>query len=212
MPRADLTGQRFGRLAVSALYGSDKNGNAKWVCRCDCGNERIVYAQSLKAAATTSCGCFAKEVVSAANIKHGMSGTNEYKAWHMMVQRCTNPKNHKWARYGGRGITVCERWLSFENFREDMGPRTPGLTVDRRDNDGNYEPGNCRWATPMEQGNNRGNHRHVQVGGERLTATQASRRLGPNKHTVSRRLRDGWTVERAVSQPLNHKEGSNAND
>lgn len=200
-------GQRFGRLLVVARLESDKRGNSRWLCRCDCGNESTPLGQSLRSGVTTSCGCAAKEINSDRATKHGASGTLEYKAWHAMIQRCTNPKNHKWHRYGGRGITVCERWrLSYEAFLEDMGPRPKGLTLDRwPDNDGNYEPGNCRWATPLQQASNRSTNRFVDVAGESITASEASRRLGPNRSTVSRRIREGWNPENAASAPLNSR-------
>jgi hypothetical protein len=197
-------GQRFGRLLVVARVESDKNGNSRWLCKCDCGNESTPLGQSLRSGATTSCGCAAIEKASAA-AKHGASGTREYKAWHAMVQRCTNPKHHKWHRYGGRGITVCARWLSYEAFLEDMGPRPPGMTIDRRENDGHYEPGNCRWATPMQQANNREITTFVNVGGEVMSTTEASSRLGPNRSTVGRRIRDGWNPDNAASAPLNSR-------
>lgn len=196
----DLAGKRFGRLDVLSRAGSDKSGNAKWECRCDCGATRVVYSQSLRSGATLSCGCLNKEINSA-SAKHGMAGTREYKAWAGMVQRCTNPKNAKWPRYGGRGITVCERWLSFENFRADMGARPEGMTIDRKNNGGNYEPGNCRWATQKQQGNNRGNNRHVVVGGRTMTVSEAARSAGLNLSTLRGRLRSGWPIERATAQP-----------
>lgn len=197
-------GERFGRLLVTARLESDKNGNAKWLCVCDCGKESAPLGQSLRSGASTSCGCIAIEKARA-NAKHGASGTLEYKAWHSMIQRCTNPRNHKWHRYGGRGITVCERWLSYEAFLEDMGPRPFGMTIDRRENDGNYEPGNCRWATQPQQARNRSTNKFVIVDGEALTVSEASRLLGPNRLTVSRRIRDGWTPDNAVSAPLNSR-------
>lgn len=197
-------GQRFGRLLVIDRLESDKNGNSRWLCACDCGKESTPLGQSLRSGATASCGCLALETPPASKT-HGASGTREYKAWHAMIQRCTNPKHHKWHRYGARGITVCERWLSYENFLADMGPRPKGMTVDRYpDNDGNYEPTNCRWATPLQQASNRSTNQFVDVAGETLTASEASRRLGPNRSTVSRRIRDGWSPSAAASTPLNN--------
>lgn len=198
-------GQRFGRLLVTARLESDKNGNSRWLCKCDCGNESTPLGQSLRSGATISCGCAAKEINSERATKHGASGTPAYKAWHAMIQRCTNPKNHKWHRYGGRGITVCERWLSYEAFLEDMGPRPPGMTIDRCENDGNYEPGNCRWATQPQQARNRSTNRFVLVDGEALTVSEASRRLGPNRSTVGRRIREGWQPDNAANAPLNSR-------
>ena len=119
-----------------------------------------------------------------------------------MVQRCTNPNNHKWPRYGGRGITVCERWRTYENFLADMGPRPAGMTLDRYpNNDGNYEPGNCRWATPTEQQNNTSFNKFVTVEGERLTYAQAARKALLNRGTIRDRISRGWDAERAFTTP-----------
>lgn len=195
-----MVGKRFGRLEVLARAGSDKNGNAKWLCRCDCGVEKPIYSQSIRSGATQSCGCMNKEINSA-NIKHGMSATREYKAWAGMVQRCTNPKNPKWPRYGARGITVCDRWRDFDNFRADMGPRPADMTIDRINNDGSYEPGNCRWATQMQQGNNRGNNHLVVLDGKEMTISEAARQAGINLSTMRARIRSGWSFDRAAHQP-----------
>lgn len=157
-PQLDLTGQRFGRLEVVAFARVNRSRNACWLCRCDCGKERVVSGHELRRGRTSSCGCWRSAVKILLNLKHGHkragSETPEYRAWHSMISRCTNPKLEAWKYYGGRGITVCDRWKnSFEAFLADMGPRpSPNLSIDRfPNNDGNYEPGNCRWATRSEQ-------------------------------------------------------------
>lgn len=198
-------GQRFGRLLVTARLESDKRGNSRWLCKCDCGNESTPLGQSLRSGVTISCGCAAKEINSERSTKHGASGTPAYKAWHQMIQRCTNPKNHKWHRYGARGIKVCERWLSYEAFLEDMGPRPRGMTLDRRENDGNYEIGNCRWATPLQQANNRSVNVTVEIDGEAMTISNACRRFGINRSTVAARIREGWEARAAIVTPLNQR-------
>jgi hypothetical protein len=119
-----------------------------------------------------------------------------------MLQRCENPQHHKWHRYGGRGITVCERWHSYENFLSDMGPRPDGMSIERENNNGNYEPGNCSWATPIEQASNRSTNLFVDASGQRATASAASRLLGSNRSTVARRMRSGWTEQQAVNTPI----------
>lgn len=151
----DLTGQRFGRWTVLSRAEDYRRGIPQWSCRCDCGKAGVVRANILKAGESKSCGCLNREMKR--NYSHGLSQTRTYEAWKHMIQRCTNPHAKHFSYYGGRGITVCERWLSsFENFLADMGERPPGLTLDRYpDNDGNYEPDNCRWATWTQQAANR---------------------------------------------------------
>jgi hypothetical protein len=124
------------------------------------------------------------------------SRTPTYRSWNEAVGRCTRPTNKRWNRYGGRGITVCDRWLVFENFLADMGERPPGTSLDRINNDGNYEPGNCRWATPIQQQNNRSDTRRLSV-----TLAELSRIIGMSRRLLWRRLNDGWSVEKAAMAP-----------
>ena len=147
----DETGNRHGRLSVTARADSTKRG-AQWSCVCDCGNRVDVSGSQLRNGKTRSCGCLARDL----NTKHGESSrrTPEYSTWHAMLKRCTNPNATGYDNYGGRGIAVCDRWRRYENFLADMGRRPLGTSIDRRDNDGNYEPGNCRWATAIEQSRN----------------------------------------------------------
>ncbi len=202
MPVIQIAGRRFGRLLAISRAESDKNGNSKWLCRCDCGAEKLVMSQSLRSGKTVSCGCFNREINVARCTTHGAASTTYYKAWHAMHERCRTPTHHKWHRYGARGIRVCDRWSSFETFRADMGPRPAGLSLDRINNDGNYEPGNCRWSTPLEQASNRANNVRVEVRGRSFTASQASRLLGDNRSTVSRRIRSGWNPLSAATTPM----------
>jgi hypothetical protein len=155
---SDYTGQRFGRLTVVRMVGR-VNRVAQWECLCDCGNITVATSGNLKAK-TRSCGCLRKEVTSQSWTRHGhakvLEGrTPEYQSWTSMLARVRATTGRRFQDYGSRGITVCDRWLSFENFLADMGPRPDGTSIDRIDNDGNYEPGNCRWATDSQQVSNR---------------------------------------------------------
>lgn len=151
----DVKGERFGRLRVTLYVGIGKNGEAIWLCECECGGRSEVRGSSLRNANTRSCGCLRRETAREMFTVHGQCGSAVYVAWMNMVQRCKNPNHPQYADYGGRGITVCKSWEQFENFYADMGDRPQGLTLDRINNDKGYERSNCRWADRKTQANNR---------------------------------------------------------
>ena len=155
----DLTGKRFGRWTVLAMHPERycwKGGRAAlWLCRCDCGTERVVFGTSLRLGKSKSCGSLSRELARKRLTKHGMYKTRAYSCLASMLDCCFNPNNAGYCYYGGRGIAVCEDWPSFENFYADMGDPPPGMSLDRINNDDNYEPDNCRWATASGQVANR---------------------------------------------------------
>lgn len=202
-----IVGQRFGRLVVLCRSETVLKRSIMWLCQCDCGNESTVRGSSLLRGDTRSCGCLAKEMASRAHTVHGMRHDPLYTVWANMKNRCNNPKFQFYANYGGRGIRVCDEWQrSFEafyfyaaqlpHFGED------GYSLDRILNDGNYEPGNVRYATATEQGRNKGNNHMLTHDGKTRSVTEWEVELSLPKNVLSKRLRAGWSVERALTTPV----------
>jgi hypothetical protein len=212
MPFTDLTGKTFGRLSVLSRTDNEPSGGVRWLCKCDCGNIKKVKGQNLRERRIISCGCWKAELqaklVAQRSIDHGHARrgthTKAYDAWVNMKQRCSNPRVDNYPQYGGRGICVCARWLnSFAHFLADMGdPPSPIHSLDRRNNDGNYEPGNCRWAIVEVQANNKAASRIIEFNSRSLSLQQWSRATGIAKNTIKNRIdRLGWSVSEALSAP-----------
>jgi hypothetical protein len=200
----DMLGLRFERLVVISRAPSDKNGNAKWNCQCDCGNTTVTSGFTLRNGEAKSCGCLTTDQLKQRVTTHGQARTVEYRCWAGMIQRCDNPKSNKYHRYGGRGIRVCPQWYSFEVFYADMGPRpSSGHSIERRDRDGNYEPKNCYWATDYEQRINQSNNRYVDYNGNMVALKEAIRLSGTSLgwQTVRGRLDRGWSLDDSLHTP-----------
>lgn len=207
----DITGSRFGRLVVASRAGSTPK-HATWKCICDCGNETTLPSTALISGNTRSCGCLLNEarvVAGRANKTHGMSNTSTHKSWAGMKARCNNPNEPAYENYGGRGIRVCERWVSFENFLADMGVAPKGLTIDRKDVNGNYEPGNCRWATDTEQARNTRVNRIICAFGKSMTLADWGDETGLDVSTIETRIKRGWTIEKAMTTKPGKNAGGN---
>lgn len=188
----DITGQRFGRWVVKS-FGENRNSVLYWNCVCDCGTERLVRGGGLKAGIQRSCGCAVKERLRAYATSHGLAGHPAYKCWQQMKNRCQNPNYDGYDLYGGRGIKVCDDWQTFEGFWRDMEPEWfKGGSIERREVNGDYEPGNCTWATRKEQANNRRNNHFIATPLGRMTISEASEKYGISPITISSRIRYGW--------------------
>ena len=193
----DITGQKFGRWTVLEFHSVAKGGAKRWLCRCECGTVKPVQASSLKRGESRSCK-------KCAHTKHGYRGTPEYYVWAAMIARCSNPKVSNYHRYGGRGVSVCDRWMTFENFLEDMGLRpSPRHSIDRYpNNDGDYEKSNCRWTTRIQQNRNRRNNHQITFRGKTMCVAEWAEKMGIDRSVLSSRLSRGWSVERTLTAPV----------
>jgi len=183
-----MIGNKFGRLVVSDSAGKDKHGNLMYKCICDCGQTGVFVGSRLRTGETKSCGCFHAQRLRDANRTHGMTRTPTYMSWQAMRQRCNNPGNIGYATYGGRGISVCQEWDSYEQFLSDMGERPSGWTLDRIDPNGNYCKDNCRWISRKEQNRNRRDNRRFEFEGELRTIPEIAEMVGLKEATLRRRL------------------------
>ena len=196
--RNDLTGKKYGMITV--IRRSEKTGNGKkptvlWECVCDCGKEMIVSSSALLTGHTVSCGC--------KKIKHGFSHKERlYNTWGCMRQRCNNPNNTSYEHYGGRGISICDEWNDYVNFRNwaYANGYDDTLSIDRINNDGNYEPSNCRWVNNEVQTNNQSRNRIIEYKGCKYTMAQLAKELGLSYSSMQHRIERGWSIERIVNQ------------
>lgn len=201
----DLQGQRFGALVVLSQAPNWRKKRAMWNCQCDCGVQIVVSGMKLRQGSNKACGLRGHRWTSVTANKWEQRYPAEYQTWSSMRQRCSNPKHHNYVRY--KGVKICERWNDFGNFLADMGPRPSRQhTIDRYPNQqGNYEPDNCRWATKKEQSRNMRNNLFVERGGERLLLVDLLDELGINHQLVRSRLNIGWSLEEALTKAKSEK-------
>ena len=205
----DMIGKRFERLVVVHLVERTTAGLYRWLCQCECGGTTTTNTANLRRGHTKSCGCLQRQQASRASRNpFGHSHSRLYRRWQMMIQRCHNPKRPDYPNYGGRGIFVADEWrTSFHCFAAAIGPMpSPDHQIERIDNDRNYEPGNVRWATRIEQARNRSTNTHLQIGGQTKTLVEWAEKAGVPYGTFMARLRKGWSPERAVSTPLQRRD------
>lgn len=199
----DLTGKRFSRLLViSATEERYLDRQIMWKCLCDCGNEILTVSSWLKDGTVQSCGCLNRELTAKRNFKHGMTKTDTYRVWRKLFERCYNPKDKAYAYYGGRGISICERWYEFINFLSDMGLRPKRMQIDRINNNGNYEPSNCRWATSRQNNNNRRDNLKIEYQGESHTIREWSDKTGIKYNVIHLRLYRRWPIDSIFTKPI----------
>ncbi len=205
-----LTGKRFGKWFVIKRIPNRPNQGPLWFCRCACGVEKVVDGGSLRSGQSRGChdcNFGGRKARHGHNVRGKKSST--YMSWRNMISRCRNPKNIGYARYGGRGIQVCDRWRkSFKAFLDDMGVKPLGVTIERIDNEDGYKPSNCRWASYVEQNRNRRDNRLLIYQGETACMTEWAQRVGLRPGTLQARLQLGWSIEKALTTPVRSHKGS----
>lgn len=199
----DLTGQKYNRLTITS-FSHRKGHHYFWNCKCDCGNESVVNIRSLKTGTTKSCGCWNKETRALRNTTHGMKDARIYHIHENMKQRCLNPKNDHYKDYGGRGIKICEEWLQFEAFYAwaQISGYEESLTIDRKNNNGNYCPENCRWVSQKEQTKNKRSNVMLTLKGKTQCLAVWADDLEINYSTLRARKKNGWSDEKTLTIPV----------
>lgn len=197
--RKNLRGKKFHRLIVVAALKKRQNGHVVWKCRCECGMLAFATSTNLINEKVKSCGCLKKELLTVHGHASRQVKSSTYSVWRGVIDRCTNPKQAAYQDYGGRGIKVCERWLKFENFLADMGERPEGKELDRKNNDGDYEPNNCRWVTHRSNMNNTRRNVYITHEGKTRTLSQWARKTGMNRNTLKARIRMGWSISEVLA-------------
>jgi len=202
----DITGMKFGRWTVIRKVKS--KSRTRWLCRCECGTEKEIQGAGITSGRSKSCGCLRAELPMTNLLKsvtrHGKTNTPTWKSWWAMIKRCSYKNAINFERYGGRGISVCERWKNFENFLADMGERPTGMSIDRINVDGNYEPSNCRWATALEQNRNTSKTVFVELSGKKLSIAEAAEIIGVQRETIKRRIKKGIPINRKSTGENSH--------
>jgi hypothetical protein len=210
MKLIDLTGQRFGRLVVLERVENAKNKHPQWLCKCDCGNTKVVRGNSLRRGLIVSCGCYARERRLLATTKHGFARTKLNYKYDRMISRCYNPKDKYYANYGARGIKVCDEWLNdsrtfyfwaIEHGYDEDAPYMQ-CTLDRIDVNGNYSPENCRFVDIKTQCNNRTSNFLITYDGLTMNATEWGKKIGLNPRNIIKRIKSGWDTKEALTTPL----------
>lgn len=203
-PLEDLAGRRYGRLTVVRRLPNVTRGNTIWLCKCDCGGESITQSGALKRGITSSCGCLQRQVATT----HGMEGSRTYNIWAKMKQRCANPDDKGYPDYGGRGISYCQEWESFETFFRDMGTAPKGLSLERVNNNLGYSSANCKWATPKEQRRNTRVTRYIEFRGVKKAMTEWAETIGVSPQTLRSRLNLGWSAEDVLTKPIDQRKAT----
>ena len=207
----DLSGNRFDMLLVLHRVENSPDGYVQYLCLCDCGNTKVIKGHNLLNGKTHSCGCLKKKMMAEKQFIHGEAGSRHcqpnrlYRIWRGMVDRCTRPNFRQWKDYGGRGITVCNEWRNdYQNFKQwaYSNGYDDNLTIDRKNNDGNYEPSNCRWIPFEEQMNNRRTNHLLSLNGKTQSMKKWSNEIGINYGTLKSRIKSGWPIERALKDPV----------